>query len=154
MIRKADFSDIPRLAGLFQELNDKHIEISPESYRAPFFGFFELSMESMLSDNEQFTVFTEELEGKLCSYAAVQIIEREGAERVPARILYVEHFVVGEEFRQKGCGRRLFEFLKAYAEEIGCDLIQLGAAAKNVEALSFYKAMGMKPRSIKLEYRL
>ncbi len=154
MIRKAEFSDIPQLAKLLKELNDKHIEIAPDSYRAPFFGYYELSVESFLTDDERFSVFAEELDGKLCSYAVVQIIDRERAERVPARILYVEHFVVGEEFRRQGCGRRLFEFLKAYAEENGCSLIQLGAAAQNSDALKFYESMGMKPRSIKLELKL
>ncbi len=154
MIRKAEFSDIPRLAGLLKQLNDKHIEIAPDSYRAPFFGYYELSVESFLTDDERYTVFTEEQGGVITSYAAVQVIDRERAERVPARILYIEHFVVGEEYRRQGCGRRLFEFLKAYAEESGCSLIQLGAAAQNSDALKFYESMGMKPRSIKMEYRL
>ncbi len=153
MIRKANENDIPQLAALFRQLHEHHIKIAPDSHRMPFEGYFELEMRSFLED-EKMHIFTEELDGSLLSYAAVNIFERERAERTYAKILYIEHFAVAENARRMGCGKRLFEFLKGYAADNGCDLIQLGAAAKNAEALSFYESMGMEPRTIRLELKL
>jgi two-component SAPR family response regulator len=68
-------------------------------------------------------IFTEELDGVLVSYAAVNIFERDRAERTYAKILYIEHFAVGEEFRRQDSGTRLFQFLKDYAKENGCDVL-------------------------------
>lgn len=153
MIRKANKNDITQLAALFRQLHEHHIKIAPDSHRMPFEGYFEMEMRSFFED-EKMQIFTEEQSGKLVSYAAVNIFHRERAERTPARILYIEHFTVAEEARRQGCGKRLFEFLKGYAKENGCDLIQLGAAAKNAEALSFYESMGMTPGTIRLELKL
>lgn len=152
MIRKADENDIPQLAALFRQLHEHHIKIAPDSHRMPFEGYFEMKLRTLLEEGMQ--IFTEELDGVLVSYAAVNIFERERAERTYAKILYIEHFAVAENARRQGCGKRLFEFLKDYANENGCDLIQLGAAAKNAEALSFYESMGMTPRTIRLELKL
>lgn len=152
MIRKADENDIPQLGVLFRQLHEHHIKIAPDSHRIPFEGYFEMKLRTLLEEGMQ--IFTEELDGALLSYAAVNTFERERAERTYAKILYIEHFAVAEEARRQGCGKRLFGFLKRYAKENGCDLIQLGAAAKNTEALSFYERMGMTPRTIRLEMKL
>lgn len=152
MIRKANENDIPQLGALFRQLHEHHIKIAPDSHRMPFEGYFEMKLQGFFEEGMQ--IFTEELDGSLLSYAAVNIFERERAERTYAKILYIEHFTVSEEHRREGCGKRLFEFLKGYALENGCDLIQLGAAAKNTEALSFYESMGMTPRTIRLELKL
>ncbi len=153
MIRKAAEADVKPLAALFRQLHEHHIKIAPESHKMPFEGYFTLEMQSFLED-EKTSVFLEELDGEITAYSVVNIFERERAGRTYAKILYIEHFAVGEEFRRHGCGTRLFGFLKDYAEENGCDLIQLGAAAGNSEALSFYESMGMKPRTIRLELKL
>lgn len=154
MIRRAEFSDSPALAKLFRELHEHHVKIAPDSHRMPFYGYFELSMESMLADEERYQIYTEELDGALTCYAAVQIFDRERAERTPAKILYIEHFVVGEAHRRSGCGTRLFDYIRQVAKDNNCDCIQLGAAACNTSALSFYEKQGMTPRTIKLELKL
>ncbi len=152
MIRKANENDISQLAVLFRQLHEHHIKIAPDSHKMPFDGYFEMKLRTLFEEGMQ--IFTEELDGTLLSYAAVSIFERERAERTYAKILYIEHFTVAESARRQGCGKRLFGFLKNYAKENCCDLIQLGAAAKNAEALSFYESMGMTPRTIRLELKL
>lgn len=153
MIRKANENDIPQLGKLFRQLHEHHIKIAPDSYRMPFEDYFEMEMRSLF-ESDKMQIFTEELDGSLTSYAVVNIIERERAERTYAKILYIEHFTVAESARRKGCGKRLFGFLKGYAKENGCDLIQLGASATNAEALGFYESMGMTPKTIRLELNL
>ncbi len=153
MIRIAEETDIPQLGELFRQLHEHHISISPESYRMPFPQYFELEMRSFLED-ETLTVLVSERDGALTAYAVFRIFDRERAERTPAKVCYIEHFTVLENARRQGTGTELFQYIKALAKDQCCDKIQLGAAAKNAEALEFYSKQGMKPRTIKLELTL
>ena len=153
MIRTARPYDITQLAKLLRQLHEHHVRILPGSHRMPFEGYFEMQVQSFFED-ERMRVFVEELGGALTAYAAVNIFERDRAERTPARILYIEHFAVAQDARRQGSGTRLFEHLKGFARENGWGLIQLGAAAKNTDALSFYESMGMTPAMIRLELKL
>lgn len=153
MIRKATEADLQALAALFRQLHEYHIRIAPESHRTPFPQYYELEMRSFLEDRELEILISEE-KGAICAYAVYRIFEREKAERTPARICYIEHFTVAEEHRRSGIGTELFEAVKCFALERGCDRIQLGAAANNTDALSFYERQGMIPRTIKLELTL
>lgn len=153
MIRKAELSDLKQLGALFRQLHELHIRLSPDSFRMPFEGYFELEMRSFIED-ENFTVLTEEDNGTLLSYVVLRVYDRERAERTDSRICYIEHFVVGERYRRRGCGTRLFEKVRQFAHYNGCGSIQLGAAAQNSGAVKFYESMGMKPRTIKMEIKL
>lgn len=153
MIRKATIDDVKQLAVLFRQLHEYHIRIAPESYRTPFPQYYELEMQSFLEDRELEILISEE-KGAICAYAVYRIFDPEKAERTPARICYIEHFTVAEEHRRSGIGTELFEAVKCFALERGCDRIQLGAAAANSEALRFYEKQGMIPRTIRLELTL
>ena len=153
VIRRAKPYDLAPLAKLLRQLHEHHVRLVPESHRMPFDGYFEMQMRSFFED-EKMHIFVEELGGAITAYAVVNIFERDRAERIPARILYIEHFAVDENSRRQGSGTRLFEHLKGFAKENGCSLIQLGAAAKNADALSFYESMGMEPMMIRLELKL
>ncbi|MBQ9948459.1 MAG: GNAT family N-acetyltransferase [Oscillospiraceae bacterium] len=153
MIRRAELSDLERLAELFRQLHVHHINIAPDSHKMPFEGYFALEMRSFLED-EDITVLVEELDGVITAYAVLRIYDRERAERVHSRICYVEHFSVAEDMRGQGSGTRLFEGVKHFAQENNCDRIQLGAAAANDSAVRFYSKQGMTPRTIKMELKL
>ncbi len=153
MIRKAVEADVPQLAELARQLHEHHMLTDPESYKMPFEQYFELEMQSFTED-EDITVFVSEQGSMLTSYAAFRITERDRAERTPARILYIEHFAVSDNCRRSGEGTALFEVIKDYAREQGCDLIQLGASVNNTDALGFYEAMGMKPVVYKMNLKI
>lgn len=153
MIRKATEADLQALAVLFRQLHEYHIRIAPDSHRMPFEQYFELEMKYFLEDEELNILVAEEKE-ELTAYAAFRIFDRDRAERIPARICYIEHFTVAEEHRRSGIGTELFEAVRSFAREQECDRIQLGAAAVNTGALGFYEKQGLKPRTIKMELTL
>ena len=153
MIRKASAEDVHSLAEIFRQLHEHHVKIAPDSHRMPFPQYFELELRSIL-ENEDMQVILCERDGAVAGYAVFNIFERDRAERTFARILYIEQFAVHSDMRHKGCGTELFEHLKQLAREEKCDCIQLGAAAQNHSALSFYEKQGMLPRTIRLELKL
>ncbi len=152
MIRNAAMADLPSLAEIFRQLHLHHVNIAPDNNRMPFEQYFELEMKSFLEDDDIVILVSETDE--INAYVAFRIIDRGEPVSVPARILYVEHFAVAENVRRSGVGTALFNAIKEYAAERECDKIQLGAAAANTSALSFYESVGMKPRTIKLELKL
>lgn len=152
-IRKAENGDIKALAEIFRQLHEHHVRIAPDSHRMPFEQYFEMEMKTLLSD-ENVCILVSEDGGVISAYAAVRIFVRDSVDRTPARICYIDHFAVDESFRRKGIGTELFEEVKRMARENECSCIQLGAAAANPEALSFYESRGMTPRTIKMELKL
>lgn len=153
MIRKAEKGDIKGLAVIFRQLHEHHVRIAPDSHCMPFEQYFELELKSLLSDDDVCIIVSEE-NGVIRAYAAVRIFDRDSVDRTPARICYIDHFAVDESFRRNGIGTELFEDVKRMARENECSCIQLGAAAANSEALSFYESLGMTPRTIKMELKL
>ncbi len=153
MIRNATMADLPQLSELFRQLHRHHVNIAPDSFCMPFGQYFELEMKSFL-DDEALTVLLSEQDGTALAYAVYRITKRENAGKLPAKILFIEQFTVAENARRSGEGAALFGALKQHAEKLCCALLQLGAAAQNECALEFYKAMGMLPRTIKLELKL
>ena len=73
---------------------------------------------------------------------------------VGRRELYIDDLCVDECERKSGVGKRLFERVKAYAKENGFDWITLNVWNDNVNALAFYRKMGLTERKTILEYRI
>ena len=73
---------------------------------------------------------------------------------VGRRELYIDDICVDECERRTGVGKRLFERVKAYAKEAGFDWITLNVWNDNVNALAFYKRMGLTERKTILEYKI
>ncbi|MDE6724476.1 MAG: GNAT family N-acetyltransferase, partial [Ruminiclostridium sp.] len=57
-------------------------------------------------------------------------------------------FGVDERERHRGIGKKLFEGVKEYAKEMGCNAVQLGVNAENENARGFYEKIGLLPRTI------
>jgi GNAT superfamily N-acetyltransferase len=55
------------------------------------------------------------------------------------RMLYLEDFVVGQAFRQKGIGQALFDAFLAKAKEKGCRLVKWQVLDWNTPAVKFYE---------------
>jgi GNAT superfamily N-acetyltransferase len=54
------------------------------------------------------------------------------------KFLFVDEFVTSEEKRAKTYGKRMFEWLVAYAKSIDCNEIQLDAGVQRFDAHRFY----------------
>ncbi len=52
--------------------------------------------------------------------------------------LYVDDLVTGEAFRSQGNGKRMLDWLIAYAREQGCDTFSLDSGTQRREAHAFY----------------
>lgn len=148
MIRKAKKGDSAQLAELFSQLHRHHCEIAPQKHRMPSHEFFEMGIEEILADDEQTVLVNcEENENKINAYAVLKIIDVSSEHKIPRRVCFIDCFAVAEGARRRGIGSLLFNAVKEFGREQGCNAVQLGVDAENGGAIKFYKKMGLSPRS-------
>lgn len=146
MIRKATFEDKEQIVRLFKQLHQYHCQISPHKHIMPREEFFEEKISEILSDGSSVILINDDK--AVNAYALFRIIETSGEEKVSRRVCFIDCFGVDEKERHKGIGKKLFEGVKGYAKEMGCNAVQLGVDAENENARGFYERIGLLPRSI------
>ena len=67
------------------------------------------------------------------------------------KTLYIDDICVDEKARGKHVGKALYEYVRDYAQSIGCNNIILNVWDGNDAALSFYRNMGMKVQKTTME---
>lgn len=155
MIRKAKSSDSAQLAELFSQLHRHHCEIAPNKHRMPSYEFFEKGVEEILADDEQTVLVSCEENGdKINAYAVVKMIDVDSEQKIPRRVCFIDCFAVAERARRKGVGSLLFNAVKEFGREQGCNAVQLGVDAENGDAIKFYEKMGLSPRTFILTEQL
>jgi GNAT superfamily N-acetyltransferase len=55
-----------------------------------------------------------------------------------------DHVVIAEKHRNKGLGKKLFEWIYKYAQSIGCESSELNTYIENVKSHQFYENEGYK----------
>ena len=155
MIRRAEPKDAPRISALLKQVLEVHAAVRPDMYRSGTQKYSEADVLELL-ENPNCVLFVEtdgndRVKGYAISF--VQEIRDDGIV-VGRRELYIDDICVDECARRTGVGQRLFERVKAYAKEAGFDWITLNVWNDNVNALAFYKQMGLTERKTILEYKL
>jgi GNAT superfamily N-acetyltransferase len=68
--------------------------------------------------------------------------------------IYIEDLYVKEDFRKKGIGFLLFEFIVGVASKTGCATLEWTVLNWNIPSIDFYKKIGAKPKEEWTIYRL
>ncbi len=72
---------------------------------------------------------------------------------IPIKYASIENIIITKNFRNRGIGKRLFEFGLDWINEKGVDDIRLSVFANNSDAIRFYEKMGFTPSSIRYRYK-
>ncbi len=148
MIRKATKKDTEQVAELYKQLHRHHCEIAPQKHIMPREELFKSAVFDILSNEGQTVLVFEDEDQVIRGYALVKIIDVKDEMKPPRKVCFIDCFAVAEKARRQGIGTSLFEGVKNFAKENGCNAVQLGVDAENGSARSFYKKMGLIPRSI------
>ncbi len=147
MIRKARPQDNKQVAELFKQLHRYHCKIAPHKHIMPRENFFSERISQAEADGNSVILVNDD-NNSINAYALFRIIETGAEEKPPRKVCFIDCISVEESTRRKGIGKKLFEGVKAYAREAGCNAVQLSVDAENKDAREFYKKMGLLPRSI------
>ena len=150
MIRKATEEDIPRLMELLHQVNMVHHEIRPDLFKPNTTKYDEQELEVLLNDDSK-PIFVYD-DGEVLGYAFCQISEiKDNILLQDIKTLYIDDICVDEHARGRHVGKALYEFVRDYAQSIGCNNITLNVWEGNDAAYSFYKHMGMQVQKTTME---
>ena len=153
MIRRAEIKDIPGIISLLHQVNMVHHVLRPDLFKPYTTKYNEQELEALIGDdNKPIFVFDN---GEVLGHAFCMITEVKGDKLLQdIKTLYIDDICVDENARGKHIGKALYEYVRDYAQSIGCNNITLNVWDGNDAALSFYRNMGMKVQKTTMEVML
>ena len=141
MVRIARLGDAERINELRRQVNDLHVAGRPNHFKAGFGEELQKHVYMYLTDGIGYAAVDEE-DGQITGMVMVDYIDRpESPYRYAERFAHIAEICVDEQYRRRGVGKRLLDFVKADAKEKGFSRIELDVWAFN-DALAFYEAEG------------
>ena len=135
MIRKAKKRDIPTIIELLHQVNMVHHVLRPDLFKP----------------NTTKSIFVFDNDGVL-GYAFCMVTEVKDDKLLQdIKTLYIDDICVDEKARGQHVGKALYEYVRDYAQSIGCNNVTLNVWDGNDAALSFYRNMGMGVQKTTME---
>lgn len=150
MIRRAEIKDIPGIISLLRQVNMVHHVLRPDLFKPYTTKYNEQELETLISDDSK-PIFVFE-DGAVLGHAFCKITEVKNDKLLQdIKTLYIDDICVDENARGQHVGKALYEYVRNYAQSIGCNNITLNVWDGNDAALSFYRNMGMKVQKTTME---
>ncbi len=150
MIRRAEIKDIPGIISLLHQVNMVHHVLRPDLFKPYTTKYNEQELEALIGDDSK-PIFVFE-DGAVLGHAFCMITEaKEDKLLQDIKTLYIDDICVDENARGKHVGKALYEYVRDYAQSIGCNNITLNVWDGNDAALNFYRNMGMKVQKTTME---
>ena len=130
-----------------------HHVIRPDLFKPNTTKYNEQKLELLLNDVSK-PVFVLD-DGEVQGYAFCQVTEVKNNQLLEdIKTLYIDDICVDEKARGKHVGKALYEYVRDYAQSIGCNNITLNVWEGNEPALRFYQSMGMQVQKTTMEILL
>ena len=156
-VRPLEEQDVPKVMDLLAQVNLVHYNGRPDIFKLDT-KFTEDDIVHNFIGNEKNPVFVcvevdEEGNESVMGHAFCQIQENLGNSVIRAkRTLYIDDICVDEEERGRKIGKRLYDYVLAFAEKDGdFDNIALNVWNFNEPAYNFYISMGLTPQRTIME---
>ncbi len=150
MIRLLEERDYIDLQNLFSQLYCPHFKNRPDSFNDAH-PITKDYFEEILTSNCKHCYVYEDQE-KIVGAILIKEYETDDYVTLKKRKLYeIYDIVVDREFRRKGIGKKLFEFIKNLAQKNNINSITVEVFAFNNEAIQFYQSIGMTARKVVYE---
>ena len=156
-IRPFEDADFERAQVLLSWVQAFHMQNRPDLYAsAPGFSVRE-HYGRALHAPELLSAVAEREDGTLSGVCLASVEECRPGQNIlltPRRFACVEVLCVDQACRGRGVGTRLMEYVRARAETLGLERLELSVSAFNQAARRLYKALGYRDRSYKMEFKL
>ena len=144
MIRELTIGDFEKVEQMMADLHNIHVENRSDFYTENQHSLTKKEYKAMLKDQSKIALAFVEKE-EIAGIALATIKDR------TVRSIYIDAIFVLEQFRRQGVATKLYRQIEAIASEIGAERMDLMVWAFNVQALAFYKSLGMQEQRIVLE---
>ena len=155
VLRVATYKDFEGVSGLYDQLDDVHIQALPHFFR-PVEGHARSRewFAEILADEDAAIFVAEQQEtiiGMVHCYVdmtpSISIV-------MPRRFVHIEDLVVSQNIRQQGIGKMLTEHVHRWAFEQGIREIELDVWEFPASALTFYEKLGYETTRRRMIKRL
>lgn len=152
VIRRAQSQDLQRISDLLLQVLTIHHNIRPDLFKADCRKYNDREILALIEDDFRPVFVYEDDEGSVQGYAMCVLEQHPGNNILTdIKTLYIDDLCVDEKMRGQGIGKKLFEFVKAYAREQGCHNVTLNVWEGNESSIAFYKNLGLVPYKYGME---
>ena len=143
-IRKAENKDTAKVLDLLHQVLEVHADIRPDLFISGTTKYTDEELHAIFADDATPVYVAVNDNDEVLGYAFCVLEEPVPSNNLhPHRTLYIDDICVDSAARGQHVATRLYEYVKAEAERLGCYNITLNVWAGNDGAQKFYEAMGM-----------
>ncbi len=153
MIRKAIYSDIPKIEELLEDIHDLHFMARPDIFKEGVSKFNEDEIKKLI-DNEYTPIYIYEENGKVLAYAFISYMFQCNKMLEIRKYIFIEDLCVDKNHRSEGIGRALMDYIYNLAKEKEMDYVRLNVWNFNEKALKFYLDNGYSPLETIMEKKV
>ena len=151
-IRRAESRDLDKTLKLLSEVLELHAKIRPDIFISGTTKYTREELQAIF-DNDQTPVFVAaDDSGEGVGYAFC-VMKRQpfSTNMKDFSTLFIDDLCVDERVRGLHIGKRLYEYVLAFAKEQGFYNVTLNVWADNVKAVGFYEKLGLRVQKIGME---
>lgn len=137
--------DFKRVNEIAKQVHELHVKWRPDLFVSVENVILEEEYKSLI-ENENIVVIKDD--GNIVGYATYFIKEKNNHGWRRRKQLNIEALGIGEEYRRKGYGTKLLEYLKELAIENECTDMYLTVNEENIPAIKNYEKFGFKLKNI------
>lgn len=152
-IRKATLEDWETVRKLLAQIAQLHHEGRPDLFKSGASKYkLDEYREILGNENKPVFVAVGAETGEVVGHVFCEMEDHAGHPVfTPFKTLHIDDLCVDEALRGQGIGRRLFEYVKNYAERENCRSISLDVWQFNENSVKFYESMGMTTQKRRME---
>lgn len=151
MIRKAKIEDIDGILNLLGQVLYVHYQIRPDLFKEKGSKYSKEQLADIIN-NEKTPIFVYEEDNKIIGHCFCIINEIKNSTNInDYKNLFIDDLCIDENYRNKGIGKEMYNYVKEYAKENGIYNITLHVWEGNESAFNFYKNLGMNFQQYTLE---
>lgn len=151
-IRKAIEKDVDALYQLLTDVQQLHADGRSDIFIGGTTKYTKEQISKIIA-NDNTPVFVAVDQSDLAIGYAFCLIEQTGGtfNLNAIKNFYIDDLCVQKEYRGKGIGKAIYNYLLTVAKEYGCYHLTLNVWHLNENALKFYQKLGMKPLKTTME---
>lgn len=152
MIERATEKDMMGINRLLNQVLMVHHNGRPDLFKANAKKYTDEELKVILADDQRPVFVAKNEEDQVLGYAFCVMQQYLNHNILTdVKTLYIDDLCVDETLRGQHIGRKLYDYVLAYAKEQGCYNVTLNVWACNESAMKFYEKCGLKPQKIGME---
>ncbi|MBQ8117608.1 MAG: GNAT family N-acetyltransferase [Lachnospiraceae bacterium] len=142
-IRRAGHQDMQAVNKLLSEVLEIHAEIRPDIFISGTKKYTDEELDAIFIHPDTPVFVAVDEADQVQGYCFCEIQEKKGLNNIrDMKTLYIDDLCVEESARGKHVGRELYDYVIAYARQLGCHNVTLHVWEGNERARAFYDRMG------------